>query len=140
MEDKLLLKKLNINRPLVLQFLKYVVVGGLAALINFGLLLLFTEVFGIYYLISTTLSNFLALLFNFFVANIFVFNGSVIKNKFIEMVCVFAIGLFGVALNSLLMFIFTDGFKIEYYFSQIICTGLVLIWNFAGRKLFIYKK
>ena len=48
------------------------------------------------------------------------------------------IGVIGLGLDTLFVWIFTDSLKIYYMLSKIISTILVFIWNFGARKL-LYK-
>jgi len=125
---------------LVMQFGRYFIVGGLSYLLDYALMILMTEVFGIHYMISTTISYILALLFNFVLAILFVFKESRFKSRYAELGAVFVVGIIGLVLNDLLMLFFTDSIGIHYYYSKLIVGALVLIWNFTGRRIFVYKK
>ncbi|MES2352824.1 MAG: GtrA family protein [Pseudomonadota bacterium] len=52
----------------------------------------------------------------------------------------FIIAGVGLLLNSLVMWIGTSGFHMHYLLSQIIATGLVLIWNFAGNRFWTFRE
>lgn len=50
-----------------MQAIKFVIIGGLSALLDLGLLYLFTDVFGFYYLLSACMSFNIVLFIAFFV-------------------------------------------------------------------------
>lgn len=52
----------------------------------------------------------------------------------------FSIAFVGLLINTALMTLFVEIFNWYYLISQIITTGLVLIWNFAGNKLWTFKE
>ena len=52
-------------KKLLNQILKFGVVGGLAFIIDYGILIFLTEVFHINYLISTTISFIVSVIFNY---------------------------------------------------------------------------
>ena len=46
----------------------------------------------------------------------------------------------GLGINELIMFIGSDKFNINYLIVKIFATGIVMVYNFITRKLFIEKK
>ena len=50
------------------------------------------------------------------------------------------IGVMGLGLTELLMYLFTDKLAVHYIISKIIVAAIVLVWNFFARKLILYKK
>ena len=51
-------------KKLLAQFMKFGVVGVIAFVIDYGFMILLTEVFGVPYLISTTVSFIISVVFN----------------------------------------------------------------------------
>jgi len=128
---KLFFEKTNAT---TLQFLRYVFVGGFAAVVNIGSLYVFTEFFKFYYLISNIIGFVFGLLVNYIFSKLFVFTSNVRINKFFEIFVYCFIGIIGLGLDTLFMWIGTSKFGIYYIFTKIVSTGLVFIWNFLGRK------
>lgn len=52
----------------------------------------------------------------------------------------FALAAVGMGLNSLLMAALTHGIGFHYLVAQVISTGLVLLANFAGNRLWTFKE
>lgn len=134
---KELINKLFIERTtnIKLQFLRYIFVGGFAAVVNIGLLYIFTDVLKIYYLISNVIGFIGGLTVNYILSKKFIFSEEKQINKTLEFTIYAAIGIGGLGLDTLLMWAFTSGIGIYYLISKILSTILVFIWNFSGRKM-----
>ncbi len=133
------LRKLFIDKTnkTLIQFIRYIFVGGIAAVLNIGMLYVFTDIFKIHYLISNILAFTLGLIVNYTLSKKLVFQDIKI-NKKKEFIIYALIGVIGLLFDTLFMFIFTGLIKIYYMLSKIISTILVFIWNFVARKIF-YK-
>lgn len=64
---------ITVNDRTSVQFFRYFFVGGLAFIIDYGLLIFFTEIFKIYYLISATISFLCGLVVNYTISIFWVF-------------------------------------------------------------------
>lgn len=118
----------------LLQFIRYFFVGGVAAVVNIGMLFIFTDVCHIYYLVSNIISFTLGLIVNYILSKLLVFQDKVSLSTSKEFIIYAIIGVVGLGIDTLLMSIFTDTFNIYYMLSKIISTLLVFIWNFGARK------
>ena len=121
-----------------IQFFRYLFVGGFAAVVNIGMLYVFTDIVKIYYVISNVLAFILGLLVNYILSKKFVFQDETSINKSKEFIIYAIIGVIGLGIDTLLVWLFTDIIKIYYLLSKIISTGIVFIWNFGARKI-LYK-
>lgn len=131
-----------INRKyknLIYQFLKYVFVGGMAFLFDFGTLYILTEYFGIYYLTSSVVAFIIGLNVNYFLAKFLVFKASKIKDIKKEYLYIVGISLSALFLNQILLFLLTEKIGIYYLLSKIIITIILLFYNFIIRKVFIFE-
>ena len=122
----------------LIQFVRYFFVGGVAAVVNIGMLYVFTDLFHIYYLVSNIFSFTLGLIVNYLLSKKFVFQDEKNINKSKEFLIYAIIGVLGLGFDTLFMGLFTGVMKIYYMLSKIISTMLVFIWNFVARKVF-YK-
>jgi putative flippase GtrA len=68
----------------------------------------------------------------------FVFGESKIKSKSTEFIAFAVIGVIGLGLLNLLMWLFTDNLGINYIVSKLIATIFVYAWNFFARRS-LYK-
>ncbi|MCL1799532.1 MAG: GtrA family protein [Eggerthellaceae bacterium] len=124
-------------KKLLAQIMKFSVVGVIAFLIDYGLMILLTEVFHVDYLVSATVSFTVAVVFNYLASMRYVFKhkeGLSRKREFIIFVVLSVIGL---GLNDLFMWIGVSLFGIDYRITKIAATFIVTIWNFTTRKIFL---
>ena len=121
------------------QLFRYAFVGGAAFIVDFGTLYLLTNYLGIHYLVSATISFILGLATNYILSIVWVFNNSKLQSRFWEFVIFAIIGVIGLGLNALIMYIATDLCSIHYLLSKIISTIIVFFWNFFARKIILFK-
>ena len=123
----------------LIQLVRYVFVGGFAFLVDYGFLYALTEFFHLHYLASATISFLLGLLTNYILSTKWIFRHSKIQNKSIEFFFFAIIGIVGLVLNNLFLYMMTDGFHIHYMMSKIVVAAIVMFWNFAARKILLFK-
>ena len=118
-------------------FIKYSVVGGIAAVIDFGVLYVLTDFLGVYYLISATISFILSALTNYFLNRTWTFRSR--GRKMRQIPIFFTIATIGLILNNFILYWGVEFLGLWYIFSKMIATGIVLIWNFLGNKHFTFN-
>lgn len=127
------------NNTLV-QLFRYTFVGGFAFLVDFGTLYILTEYFHIYYLVSAGIAFIFGLIINYLLSVKWVFNNRAMENRWWEFLLFAIIGLVGLGLNELFLWILTDIFLIYYLISKLITTFIVYFWNFFARKVLLFSK
>lgn len=120
------------------QFIKYVVAGGIATVHDFVALYILTEFFQIYYLISATLAFTIGISINYFLSIKWVFNNRKFTNIYHEIMTFVLISLIGLILNNLILWILTESFLIFYIYSKAMATVIVLLWNYLAKKSIIF--
>ena len=131
---------------IIIEFFRYLMVGGTAFLIDFSLLFIFkTFVFndlgitGIY--ISTAIGFAGGLLFNYILSIFYVFETARKDNKgkSINSFIIFTIiGIVGLLITELGMFLGVKVLTINYMMVKIFVAGIVIIWNYGARKILIF--
>ena len=136
MKEDSFLYKLFIEKTddVKIQFFRYLFVGGFSAVVNIGSLYIFKELLSIYYLIANVLGFTLGLITNYLLSKCLVFSKENNMNRIIEFITYAIIGVIGLGLDTLFLWIFTEKMNIYYLISKIVATGLVFIWNFSARK------
>lgn len=124
---------------LLLQFIKYLFVGGAAFVFDFGTLYILTEYAGIHYLVSAVVAFIIGLNVNYFLAKFLVFKDSKIKDIKKEYFFIVIISLSALFLNQLFLFILTEKIGLYYLYSKIITTAILLVYNFIIRKVYIFE-
>ena len=127
-------------KKLMPQIIKFGVVGGTAFFIDYGLLLFFTDICGIWYLLSSFFSYSISTVFNYWASMKFVFKGKEDMGKGKEFTIFVTLSLMGLGVNQVGMWGFVDGFGMDYKWAKIIVTAIVMVWNFITRKIFLEEK
>lgn len=131
---------LNKTSNVFIQLFRYLFVGGFAFIVDYGLLFVLTEWGGLHYLFSASLSFLAGLAVNYLISTSWVFRTSKISNRAAEFIVFSIIGVIGLGLNSLLLYLFTDLLHIHYMISKLITAALVMLWNFFARKIILFTK
>ena len=125
---------------LTVQVFRYLVSGGVAFLVDAGILALLTELFGQEYLLLWTAIAFAAgLLITYLFSILWVFDNRSLKSRSAEVTIFILIGVIGLGLTELFMWLFAGKAGIHYMISKIITTVLVFIWNFAAKKTILFR-
>lgn len=130
----------NKTDNIFLQFFRYIFVGGFSFLVDFFLLYFFSDVCGIYYLISAILSFIISLIVNYLISTKWVFNKNQIDNKVVEFNVFALIGVVGLLFTEIILYLLTDIVGLYYLMSKIIATVIVMFWNFLARRIMFYGK
>jgi putative flippase GtrA len=128
-----------ILKKILNQILKFGIVGFIATLIDYLVLILLTEIFDVYYLLSSCISFTVSVIFNYIASMKYVFEGKN-NNKIKEFFLFIILSIVGLIINTILMKLFVETFYIHYIISKIITTAFVMIYNFISRKLLLEKK
>lgn len=124
-------------KHLIQQFMKFGVVGAIAFVIDYGLMVVLTELFGVEYLLSATISFIASVVFNYVASMRYVFThkeGLSRRREFTIFVVLSAIGL---GINDALMWVGTSLFGISYLITKVAATAIVMVYNFVTRKKFL---
>lgn len=127
-------------KKLISQFMKFGIVGVIAFVIDYGFMVLLTEVFGVPYLISTTLSFIISVIFNYFASMWFVFKRKDDMSRRREFIIFVVLSVIGLVINDVFMWLMVDFLFIDYRISKIVVTFIVAVWNFVTRKIFLEAK
>ena len=124
-------------KKLIAQFMKFGIVGVIAFVIDYGAMIFLTEVFGVPYLISTTVSFVVSVVFNYFASMRFVFKRKDDMSRKREFIIFIVLSICGLGINDVLMWLMVDSLFIDYRLSKIVVTVVVAVWNFVTRKIFL---
>jgi len=136
------------HRQLFYEFLRYVLVGGIAFFVDFGILYLsktfiFSRMGHTGILLAAALGFTAGLIFNYIFSMLFVFKqiDENAKQHKIRSFLLFAIiGIIGLLITEICMYTGVYMFGQKWYLIvKIFTAGIVLIWNYLGRKIFIFK-
>jgi putative flippase GtrA len=129
---------LNCTTPKNLRLFRFVVAGGLSALLEMFLLIILVEKAHLNYLIANCISFILTNIFNYLLSRHWVFGKSdkVIK---VEASLFLFVASFGLALNQIIMWCLTDLLNYNYKIAKLVAILAVVIWNFYGKKILVFS-
>ncbi|MGN0614509.1 MAG: GtrA family protein [Porcipelethomonas sp.] len=125
-----------------LKFFRYCFVGGIAFVVDYGVCAAAFMMMGegtVSTVIGTALGFIFGIIVNFLLSKKFVFTEDAKTGAKGEFVWYTVIGIIGLGINEVLMLVCTDWvFSMNQYISKIIVAIIVLIYNYAARKIFLY--
>lgn len=124
-------------KKLFAQFMKFGVVGALAFCIDYGLLALLTEAFGVNYLVSATISFTVSVVFNYLASMRYVFTHKEDMSRRREFVIFIILSVIGLLINNVCMWAGVELLGVQYLIVKIAATAIVMVWNFVTRKIFL---
>lgn len=122
---------------LINQMAKFGVVGVVCFGIDYGMMILLTELGGLDYLLSSGISFSVSVVVNYLLSMRFVFRSKKDSNKAKEFVVFTALSITGLLLTEVLMWAGVERFRLHYMFTKVVVTGMVMVYNFATRKIFL---
>jgi putative flippase GtrA len=126
------------HKDFIIGFLKYLIVGGLAFVCDFGGYFILTRYFDVYYLLAAVISFIIGLNVNYALAKYIFFKQSKIKDTKKEYLSVALISVSSLFIKIILLWILTDFIGMYDLLSKIITTFFLLFYNFIIRKIFIF--
>ena len=123
-------------KKLILQFIRFSFVGLTAFAIDY-ILFLVLEIAGVPYLIANIISYVIATIYNFLMSMRYVFPGKTGQTRMQQFIIFTVLSIIGLGLNELFLFVFVHFAAIPAWFSKIMSTFLVMIFNFITRKYFL---
>ena len=127
-------------KKLILQLIKFGAVGVLCTLIDYGIMLLLTELFGVQYLISCCISFSVSVIVNYLLSMRFVFAAKESMKKRTQFIIFVILSVIGLGLNQLFMWLFVEQVHIPYQLAKLVVTAIVMLFNFVTRKVFLEEK
>ncbi len=126
------------TRKTSIQLIRYVGVGGTAAIVEWMSFALLIGPARIHYLIAVTVSFIVATAVNYVLSVRFVFaRGKYPAHK--ELFLLYLVSAIGLFINLLLMSLFVGYLSIIAIPAKIAATGIVFFWNFGARKMWVFE-
>ena len=128
-----------ITKKLIIQIIKFGIVGVIATIVDFGTLAFFKEILNVNVLVASAVSFSVSVVANYILSMLFVFK-STENNKLKEFVVFLGLSIGGLLLNQVIMWIGTEFISAYYLWVKAFATMIVPIYNFITRKMFLEKK
>ena len=130
-------------RKLIEQFLKFGVVGALAFCIDYGVLMLLSQVLGWDPVLSAAISFCVSVIFNYLASMKYVFQRRDDMSRQREFIVFIALSVVGLGINELVMLAGTAALgtgALAVTFTKLVATAVVMVWNFLSRKKWLEAK
>ena len=127
-------------KKLIDQIFKFGIIVALAFVIDYGIMILLTEVFNVNYLISSGISFTISVIFNYICSMKYVFVSRDDMSKQKEFIIFVILSVIGLGINQIIMWLMVDKLGIFYAIVKLFATAVVMVWNFVTRKIFLEKK
>ena len=118
----------------------YLIVGGLATIVEWAGFWLFSEKLSIAYRLATALAFAISTFANWLFGRLLVFRGKQQQSLLREILSVYLASIVGLLLNLLIMFLLVQLLGVEKMIAKMAATVLVFTYNYLVRKLIIYRK
>ncbi len=114
------------------QFLRFLMVGGIVAVVHFGILIALVSSSDVSPTLASTIGFVVSAAINYLLNYTFTFRSTARHSAAIVKFALVA--LIGLSLNAALMKAGTDGLGINYLFVQTVAIACVVVWNFFANK------
>ncbi|MCI8417966.1 MAG: GtrA family protein [Lachnospiraceae bacterium] len=125
------------------QIIKFGIVGFLCFFIDYGIMTGLIELFGVDKLIASGISFSVSVIVNYILSITVVFDADKEANKAGQFVVFLILSIIGLGINQLIMWAGTAWLDVymkrSYMLVKIFATGVVMVYNFITRKIFIEK-
>ena len=125
------------RKAFLYKFLKFGLVGFSGLFVDFGFTYICKELLKIQKYISNAIGFTIAATSNYFLNRIWTFN-STDPEILIEFTEFLAISIIGLGINTLILYLIINRFKINFYLAKVFAIGIVTIWNFFANAFFTF--
>jgi len=123
---------------MIKKLIKFVLAGGISFLLNIAITYLLTEVLGIFYLISYSITLTFITFMNFWLNTQFIFKTKTShKKRFLQYL---ASVIIFILLNTLVVKVLTENLHIYYILSIVIATAIFTLLKFFTYDKFLFKE
>lgn len=120
------------------EVIKFLVVGGLSAFLEFSLLILFVERAAMDYLYGNILAFGITNIFTYLLSRKYVFPASG-QHRAYEAAMFFICLLGGLLVNQVVLWVMVEFTAIDYRIAKVIAILVTVIWNYFTRKHIVFR-
>lgn len=128
------------NKETIKKFISYLLVGGLATIVEWTLYRIFTRLCSMEYLIATLVAILFSTFSNWLFGRLITFRNAPKTNIGLEILKIYGASIVGLLLNMLFMWLLHGCLGIWDMLAKMISTGLVFMYNYLIRDKVIYRE
>jgi putative flippase GtrA len=121
------------------EFLRYVMAGVAATLMDFAVLTLLIEMLSLHYLLANTCSFIAASAISYLLSIAWVFRTNRKSNRCREFLFFTLIGVGGLLISQACMYVMIEFLNYSYHFGKLAAVGGTLFWNFGIKKALLFR-
>lgn len=127
-------------KQLATQFMKFGVVGVIAFAIDYGVLMLLSQLLGMDPVLAAGISFTVSVVFNYLASMKYVFTHREGMSRRREFVTFVILSVIGLGINELIIWVGTMRFGTGAFAvtaAKVVATAIVMVYNFVTRKIFL---
>ena len=129
----------HLPRRLTLEFLRYFAASAAGLGLDFSLYVGLTELAGWHYLLSGAIGFCAGAMAVYALSSGWGFRERRVRDSRWELFVFVSIGVLGLLLTELVLYVFTDFFGVDYRLSKIFAAGAVFLINFGLRRHILFR-
>jgi putative flippase GtrA len=119
---------------------RYLLAGGTSAFVDLAILYVLNSIWGVYYLLAATLAFCVAFFVSFGLHKFWTFRDHSRTRTHVQAAMYLGTSLFGLGLNTFLMYLFVDHAGLPVMVAQVIVGGLVACCTFFLSRHIVFKQ
>ena len=123
-----------------MKFIRYFCVGGVAAVVDITIFTALAKFAGFPWFPVAVFSFIVATSLNYFLSINYVFDSGVRFRKRHELILVFLASGIGLVANQAILWALIEVQSMHLVVAKIVASGGVFSWNYAARRLFIFRQ
>ncbi len=132
------LSKIDIKK-LFHEYYRYIIVGLIVTAMDYALLIIMKEVFGVYYLTAACISYVVANVTQYICCAKYVFPECPRPMGLRGFSMFFILGLIGLAILYAIMYVLVEKFQVYYLLAKVVVSGATFTFNFLTRRFIVFK-
>lgn len=128
----------SLQKILTPEVIKFVLVGGFSAMLEFSLLILLVEKVHTDYRVANVLAFAVTNVFTYILTRRYVFNASN-NNRTYEALLFTLCLLGGLLVNQVVLWVLVEFTPIDYRIAKVVAILVTVVWNFFTRKHLVFR-
>lgn len=124
----------------MIDLLKYLFVGGSAAILDLIIFYVFAESLQFNYLLVSIAGFIFSTALNYWLGVLFVFKSGISYSLHKEIILVYLVSLVALAVQLGMLFATVEWANLSLMISKVISMGAAFVFNFSLRKYFVFKE